>query len=347
MSCLGDNNPPGYHILILLLLISGALALLISTASAGSGVTISAEGDKSYYLGENVFLHGQSGNADTVYLLLYGPNIPSPGVALTSPNRVVMGDDPASFTMVKANDGGTWEYAFYTANLRLDAGSYTLYALDRPVPRDQLGSASANTSIILKKPFITAKISPDPVVQGKAFAVTGFAEGDPPFVQVWIIGNNHAFTTRALVNQDASFTYSADAAMSANLPAGQNYLVVQHPMMDNQFSIGLGGDYVRSLNPGNGTILFRITGPGSLQGSDAADALTTALSTGESGDKTYTNDTFAIIPFQVTGAESTTPPPAVATAAPVASPTAKHSPLGYAAVGALALVAGMAVWRRR
>ena len=68
-------------------------------------------------------------------------------------------------------------------------------------------------------------------------------------------------------------------------------------MQDNKFNIDVSGDYVK-LN--NDTNLFKITGPGSLQGSDAADALIAAISDHEAHDDTYTNDTYTIVPFQVT-----------------------------------------------
>ena len=88
------------------------------------------------------------------------------------------------------------------------------------------------------------------------------------------------------VNSDALFTFNADAIMSGKLPAGQNYLIVQHPMADNQFDFVVSGDYVRNLKLNNGTNLFKLTGPGSLQGSDAADALIAAISDQEANDFT-------------------------------------------------------------
>ena len=189
----GDNNPSGYRILILLLLISGAAALLISCASAGTGITISADGDQSYYLGEKVVLRGQSPDADTVYLILTGPKdvLPATGAELTSPNKGVVSGNPDSFTLVKTKPDKTWEYAFYTANLKLDAGTYTIYAVNQPKAKDQLGPAAANVGMALKKPFITAEISSSNVVKGQPFTVTGIAEGIPPEVQIWIIGDTY------------------------------------------------------------------------------------------------------------------------------------------------------------
>ena len=47
------------------------------------------------------------------------------------------------------------------------------------------------------------------------------------------------------------------------------------------------------------TILFKVTGPGSLQGRDAADALVSALSENEHRNETYARDTHAIAAFTV------------------------------------------------
>ncbi len=273
-----------------------------------TGVTISADGDQSYYLGEKVVLRGLSPDADTVYLFLTGPNLQATGVNLTAPSKAVTSGNPDSFTVVKTKPDKTWEYAFYTANLKLDAGTYTLFALSQPKAKDQLGPGAANVGMALKKPYITANISSSNVVKGEPLTVTGIAEGIPPEVQIWVIGDNYAHTTKTPVNSaTALFTFTADAAMSGKLPTGQNYIIVQHPMADNQFDFVVSEEYVRNLKLNNGTNLFKITGPGSLQGCDAADALIAAISNQEAHDKTLTNDTYTLIPFQVTdtGSSST------------------------------------------
>jgi hypothetical protein len=275
-----------------------------SYAPAGTGVTLSADGDRSYYQGEKVVLRGRSPDAGTVYLYLTGPNLPAAGAKLTSPNRAVVSGDPNSFTAVRAEPDKTWEYAFYTANLNLEAGTYTVYAESQPMAQDQPDPAAASVGMALKKPFINATISSSNVVQGQPFTVTGTAEGLPPYVQLWIVGDNYAYTTKTPVHSDASFAFSADTTLSGKLPAGQNYLIVQHPMADNQFDFVVSGDYVRNQKLDNGTNVFRLTGPGSLQGRDAADALIAAISDQEANDTTITRDTYTLVPFQVAGAES-------------------------------------------
>ena len=51
-----------------------------------------------------------------------------------------------------------------------------------------------------------------------------------------------------------------------NFRQGQNYLIVQHPMADNQFDIVVSGDYVRDLKLNNGTNLFKTHRPGKPAG---------------------------------------------------------------------------------
>ncbi|WP_421908675.1 hypothetical protein [Methanolacinia petrolearia] len=285
---------------ILLVLIVGTAVVPVLGASTDTGVTISADGDQSYYLGEKVVLRGQSSSADIVYLFLTGPNLQATGVNLESPDEAVVSGDPDSFTVVKTDPDNTWEYSFYTANLNLDAGSYTLYAVSRPTAKNRFDDSTAydSTSIILKKPFISAEISPTNVVKGQPFSVTGTAEGVPSEVLIWITGDSYVYTTQTPVNSDASFTFDADSAMSGGLPAGQNYLIVQHPMADNQFDFIVGGDYVRNVKQSNGRNVFKISGYGSLDGIDAADALTDAVSSQETGGDS-TSDTYTIIPFRV------------------------------------------------
>ena len=294
-----DKNPFGFRNVILLLLLSGAAVLLISPAFAGTGVTISADMGQSYYLGEKVVLSGQNTDSDSTYLFMTGPNLQDTGVKLSSPDKAVVSGNPDSFTVVKTKSDKTWDYVFYTANLPLDAGTYSIYAMSRPETKDQLNSESAHVGLIIKKPFIIAEISPLSIVKGKPFTVAGTAEGIPPAVQVWIFGDNYVFNTTTPVNPDNSFTFNADTTMSDKIPEGRNYLIVQHPMADNLFDFVINGDYIRNLKLNNGTTLFKLTGPGSLQGSNAADALISAFHEGMVHDQALTNDTFTIIPFTV------------------------------------------------
>jgi hypothetical protein len=202
------------------------------------------------------------------------------------------------------------------------------------------GVSSANVGIILKKPFITAEISPSSISKGVPFTVRGTAEGNPPAVQIWIIGNTFVFNTTTPVNPDASFTFTGDTQLSGKLPKGQCYLIVQHSMQNNTFDIVASGDYVRSLQGNNGMNLFRIKGAGSLQGKDAADALIAALSDPENGD-----DTFTVIPFIVDDTAASVPQTQPITTTPVPN-QAQPALLPFALIGAVVLILGIVVWKQ-
>lgn len=317
-------------------------------ASADAGVSISARGTRSYYQGEKVVLSGYNYDSDTTYLFITGPGVfmngpgvPISGGKLSSPRQEVVSGNPGTFETVKTNADHYWEYAYYTHNLNVDAGSYTVYAVSQPKGKDLVTDlSSANVSIILKQPFIIAKLSPSPVSKAEPFTVRGIAEGNPPSVQVWIIGDNFVFNATTPVNPDANFTFIADAQLSGKLPKGQCYLIVQHSMQNNLFDIVARGDYVHSLQGNSGMNLFRISGPGSLQGSDAAEAVIAALSDPKNGD-----DTFTVIPFTVDESETSVPQTQPITITPVTN-QAQNALLPLALVGAVVLILGMIVWKR-
>jgi len=316
-----------------------------SDESAGTGVSIAAQGDQSYYLGENVVFSGHNYDSDSTYLFITGPGtfmtgpgIPKGGAKLTSPLQAVVNGSPDSFTRVKKNPDKTWEYVYYTANLPVDAGTYTIYAVSQPKTKDQLGPDAANVGIILKKPFITAEISPAVISNGAPFAVSGIAEGNPETVQVWIFGKNYYSKAIVPVNSDASFRYIVPREVTSQLAGSRSFVIVQHPMQNTTFDIDVSGDFVRDAKLMN---LIKITGPGSLQGSDAADALVAAFSDPGNGDDTYTE-----IQFQVADAGS---PTSLATTSTTTTPVqtpAQPALLPFALIGTGILVLGIVVWKK-
>ncbi len=315
--------------MIFLLILAGAATLMIFPVSAETGVTISAYGDQSYYYGEEVILHGNNSISDTTYLFITGPNLPAGGGKLTFPHEGAVLGEPGTFTVVKTRPDKTWEYSYYTANILMDAGSFTIYAASQPATDDLAANVtSSRMSIILKRPFIMAEISPATVSKGQSFTINGTAEGNPPSVQIWIFGNNYVFNTITPVNSNASFTFTGDTHLSGNLPNGQCFLIVQHSMQNNQFDIVASGDYVRTLQGNNGMNLFKVNGAGSLQGRDAAAALTAALSDPKNGD-----DTFTVIPFTV---DDTGP----------SVPQTQPALLPFALFGAVVLIVGIVMWKR-
>jgi hypothetical protein len=252
------------------------------------------KGDQSYYLGEEVVFSGYNYDSDSTYLFITGPDIPTSGGKLTSPRQNTVSGNPGSFEIVKTKPDKTWEYTLYTYNLGINPGPYAIYAVSQPKTAAQLtGVDNKSARVIFKQPFITAGSTPSAILKGQPFTVTGFAEGNPGAVQLWIIGDNYIFNTTSPTNPDSLFTFNITTQISEKIPKGQCYLIVQHPMQNNQLDIIVSGDWIRNLQLNNGTNLFRAFGPGSLQGNDVKEGFIAAL------NDPIVDDTYTEIPFIV------------------------------------------------
>ncbi|MEH1515170.1 MEMAR_RS02690 family S-layer glycoprotein, partial [Cutibacterium avidum] len=246
-------------------------------------VTIVASGDQSYYLGEEVKLSGTNSETDVTYLFITGPNLPNAGGMLKSPRKEVNNDQPASFDQADVQDDDTYEFKWQTANLEMDAGTYTVYAVSAPRDKDHLRDAQYDTvSLVIKKPYIQATASASVVAKGDKMYLRGTAEGDPSKgVAIWILGKNKVLYATESVNDDMSFEHEIKSAETASLYAGQYFVVIQHPMYNNEFDVypdnPLEPQKILGAYPTRDSEVFRIGGAGALQGTDAAEALVRAI----------------------------------------------------------------------
>jgi subtilisin family serine protease len=193
-------------------------------------VTITASGTGTYYLGEDLTLSGTCTEGDTVYLMVTGPGLDPHGVRLDSlaPVGATNGFVTAD---VQAED--TWEYRWFTSDVpsRLEAGTYTVYAVSQPVNASDLGDIPhANISLLLRQPFVTASANSTTVVRGDAVVISGTATGEVSSVYVWILGTtNRLLSSPATVDTGANYDYTLGRADTASWAPGQYYAVVQHP----------------------------------------------------------------------------------------------------------------------
>jgi PGF-CTERM protein len=264
-------------------------------------VTIVAAGDQQYFLGEEIKLTGTNSETDFTYLFITGPNLPVAGGQMTDPRKPVdmSPGQEGTFTPQDVLEDNTWSYKWQTANLNIDAGTYTVYAIATPSNKDNLANTQyATVSIIIRKPFISATASQSVVAAGDKLFIRGTAQGNPtPGIAVWIMGKNYVRYATESVNADGTFEYQITDGTTANMDAGQYFVVAQHPMYNDQFDVypDNSGDpsYVLGTYPVARNQLFKIGGAGSLQGSDAAEALVQALNN-PSVDDTYTKLQFLV-----------------------------------------------------
>ena len=268
-------------------------------------VTIVASGDQSYYLGEEVKLSGTNSETDVTYLYITGPNLPTRGGMLKSPRKEVNNDQPASFDQADVQDDDTYEFKWQTANLEIDAGTYTVYAVSAPRDKDHLSDAQYDTvSLVVKKPYIQATASASVVAKGDKLYLRGTAEGDPSKgVAIWILGKNKVLYATESVNDDMSFEHEIKSATTSSLYAGQYFVVIQHPMYNNEFDVypdnPLEPQYVYGSYPTRNSQIFKVGGSGALQGTDAAEALIQAINS-PMVDDTYTKMQFLVEEPKVT-----------------------------------------------
>ncbi|MCQ1538704.1 DUF3821 domain-containing protein [Methanocalculus taiwanensis] len=272
-------------------------------------VTITASGDRSYYIGEEVVLSGTNTDSANVYLFITGPNLANNGAQLTNPAVAVIdgaGGTGVNFINRNVKGDDTWEYKWDTSGLALDAGTYTIYAVADSRDKNNLANNKYETvSVVIRKGFVSASASQTSVAKGDKMFIRGNAEGNPsPGVAVWVLGRNFYARNTQTVEDDSSFEYELTGAATTNMASGQYFVVVQHPMGNNRFDVVedavsvAGRTYATMLGivPAAGiasTDYFPVVGPGRLQGSDAAEALIQLLNN-PNVDDTYTKLTFLV-----------------------------------------------------
>lgn len=351
--------------MIILLIIAGTAILTLSSVAAGEDISVVGRGPilsspSSYYIGEEVIFSVPHYETNSTFLFITGPYLPHGGGKLTSPNQMVVSGDPGSFSVVPTDPYfKSRSYFLYTSGLGIGPGSYTVYAVSQPKTRAELDGVKYSTvDVILKKPFITAAIAPSLVAWGQPFNITGFAEGEPEDVQVWIFGDHYLMNAHIPVNPDSSFTLTIEPELSEKFPKGQMYLVIQHPMQNNKHNIMLDGNTIKTIiESPDGTRkeeeTFPIRGEGAVQGWDAVQSFFNEF------DAPFVDDTYTVIPFFVNNAGITSNvmtedlgptsrsalqemvTPAVTTIPPATGPSTpktQPAPLQYAPLGAIALV---------
>jgi len=259
----------------------------------GGSVTITASGTGTYYIGEEITLSGTCTEGKTVYLFMTGPNLASNGVDIEDPNeQVVTGQGNSTTVDVEADD--TWSKKWDTANLPLDAGSYTIYAVSADVDKSKLSDAKYSTaSISLRSGYISATTSGATVAKGDKLIISGTAQGNPDEVYIWIFGKNYYGTpnSRTLnaekvsVESDGSFEHELKSADTKDLAGGQYFVIVQHPMTGDS-----GIKWNDTSIWGSGINTVRLT---DLQAPAAATALIDALDSPNIPD-TYVKLTFVV-----------------------------------------------------
>jgi PKD repeat protein len=226
----------------------------------------------STYLGETVRVFGTNTDSKVTYLFIKGPCQSCVGDNMTVTHSVINGV-PLSFTQVnviKSDD--TWEYFWYTRDLQIDLGQYTIYATSMPndaptlegVPCTECVEGNESCAAWAKKPFtfleptLTADVNPkiiqiiccagpSIIVDGEAMGLRGEAVGEQDNtvpIGIWVFGENKVAGQKyifEIVKVDCpTGEFSADLSnyfSTLDLSPGTYTVVVQHPMYNHRLDI--------------------------------------------------------------------------------------------------------------
>ena len=277
-------------------------------------VTMSASGDGSYYIGDEITLSGTNTDSSEVFLFITGPNLKTNGEVLKElPNHY---DAYTATNPVSVKTDNTWEYKWDTSGCGLDTGAYTIYATSiltngkasDPMKDTYYGinavklsdSEYATVSVNLKQPFLSAVPSGSIIAQGDTLYVRGTAEGNPSTLMLYIFGPNFFDDYTVTVEDDG--TYERKIDIGSDWASNQYFVVIQHPMYNGVFDAKLAVSddgntkyfYIQnSTTGGQQQGSFVVWGPNKLQGSQAADALTKMIDDANIDD-IYTKLTFTV-----------------------------------------------------
>ena len=290
-------------------------------------VTITASGDGSYYIGDEIKLTGTNTDSDNIFLFLTGQNLIENGIVLKDlPTKTAAKFGMNQKVAVKTDD--TWEFKWDTSKIALDTGAYTIYATSK-ITNGKSSTAEnvtidgglsyytafklsdseyATVSINLKQPFLSAVPSGTIVAKGDKIYIRGTAEGDPSNLRLYIFGPNFFDPYTITVEDDGSYEKKID--IPSTMSSNQYFVVVQHPMYNNEFDAYLDSELdpepfsmtttyqwafkTNSGNTGGDMQSFIVWGSANkLQGSQAADALTKMIDSANIDD-IYTKLTFTV-----------------------------------------------------
>jgi hypothetical protein len=249
-------------------------------------VSIVAQGDGSYYIGEKINISGVCTTGKKVYIFLKGPDATHQERKIDQLDVFCQNGNPKTFLTVDVRQDRTWSYVWDTKKIatQLEDGFYRIYALDAPVLSDCLSAHSlysyGTVSIMMRLPFISGTVSQSVFAKGDPITITGTAEGVLYHeIIIWIFGEKDTVVDRITVNLDASYIYEIPRNISKKLEEGQYFAIIQHPMLDDEFSVYFDDQKqnVLSDTPNKGTRLFLLSGESSSHGYEAIKMLISAL----------------------------------------------------------------------
>lgn len=270
----------------------------VSVKAEKGAVTIVSAGSPSYYIGEKIKFSGTSTASKSIFLAIQIAGLDH-SRKLDDPSIISQDGNPTSFLELPVRSDCTWSYIWDTSLVGkyLPSGVHTLYAIEGSfIPEKIEDKSFGSVSIFIKKPYVSCTISQSIVAQGNQLIISGIAEGlDRQKIQMWIFGDEFTHQEVLHADPDSSFYFKLPPSLTKKLRPGNYYVVIQHPMLDNEFGVYLDDskNYVLTNFPMMKTTLCSINGPDSIHGAKAAMTIIEAINNSETDD-TYAKGMFSV-----------------------------------------------------
>jgi type 1 fimbria pilin len=316
----------------------------MSRGDAAVTITRPAGGLHLHAIGDTLTFSGTNTASGTTYLFITGPDpAKGLQIQSTHPlNSPVIDGDASTFLATGVGTDNRWSYTWSTRDVTLETGTYVVYAAGTPRDVPSISSTQyAKLAVIMMRPenmnSSDSNLSvPSVVMQRAGTTDSGTGKGSPPItiagiakgtayspVAIWILcapgsgGEGHV--EQHSISPDPATGYYSMSYGSDCIDEGNYHVVVQHPGQNNIPDIYLSGNStggadngdlwvwkrtIQQYGEGKGTKIFKVSGPGSLQGDDAFEALVQAFN--DSG----VDDRIAIAPLPAvtsTGSDHTVP----------------------------------------
>ncbi|OPY36704.1 MAG: hypothetical protein A4E35_01811 [Methanoregula sp. PtaU1.Bin051] len=213
---------------VLVLLCAGLCCM--PALAANETITIAYRSSGGYYIGDTIIFDGINKVGNMTVIKITGPGLPTEGVPLYD-----LSGTPGTGNTVPVDSRNYWIFAWDTWRIddsKLQTARYTFIAWDKDNP-----SATATTSIILKKPEFYMIVKPSTARMGDYVELDGMAEKGVTYMKIDV--TDSAGTTFHTFIAPVSATGFFQYGFHVDMKPGEYSIKGTNPTMRNDLTVGL------------------------------------------------------------------------------------------------------------
>ena len=215
--------------------------------------TITAQADAdSFFTGNPIALSGTTTAGSNLFFYIEGTNFPFTQIG-------VAGDATNDVKEDLAVENGKWTIELNsgainsTTGKKLVAGTYTVVvstydnstdgpATGKTVKETVMGATYGTAAVTLTQPFLTGIEAAAVAIQDTDYTITGTAYSAKN-VYLYVFGTNYFGAQIVATDDDETFEFEIDQAVTKDMAPGTYFYLIQHPMNDGLFNVWEGESY--------------------------------------------------------------------------------------------------------